>query len=355
MAIKFGRPIENRTRLVPVEADAPADRLDLTVRPRRNRRAEWARRMVREHVLTADDLIWPLFVVDGARVRIPVDSMPGVERLSVDEAVRAAARAAELAIPCLALFPYTDPALRDEDGNEALNPENLVCRAIRAIKREVPEIGILCDVALDPYTSHGHDGLLRDGVILNDATVAVLVRQAMVEAEAGCDIIAPSDMMDGRVGAIRAGLDRAGFGDVQIMAYAAKYASAFYGPFRDAVGSSATLTGDKRTYQMDPANSDEALREVELDLAEGADMVMVKPGMPYLDILRRVKDRFGVPTFAYQVSGEYAMIMAAAGNGWLDGDKAMTESLIAFKRAGADGVLTYFAAKIAEKLKKGGW
>jgi porphobilinogen synthase len=355
MAIKFGRPIENRTRLVPVEADAPADRLDLTVRPRRNRRAEWARRMVREHVLTADDLIWPLFVVDGARVRIPVDSMPGVERLSVDEAVRAAARAAELAIPCLALFPYTDPALRDEDGNEALNPENLVCRAIRAIKREVPEIGILCDVALDPYTSHGHDGLLRDGVILNDATVAVLVRQAMVEAEAGCDIIAPSDMMDGRVGAIRAGLDRAGFGDVQIMAYAAKYASAFYGPFRDAVGSSATLTGDKRTYQMDPANSDEALREVELDLAEGADMVMVKPGMPYLDILRRVKDRFGVPTFAYQVSGEYAMIMAAAGNGWLDGDKAMTETLIAFKRAGADGVLTYFAAKIAEKLKKGGW
>jgi porphobilinogen synthase len=354
MAIKMGRPIENRTRLVPVETQPPSERLDLTIRPRRNRRAEWARRMVRENVLTTDDLIWPLFIVDGTRQRIPVASMPDVERLSVDEAVRAAERAAQLSIPCLALFPYTDPALRDEDGNEALNPENLVCRAIRAIKKEVPEIGILCDVALDPYTSHGHDGLLRDGVILNDETVAVLVRQALVEADAGCDIIAPSDMMDGRVGAIRTGLDQAGFGDVQIMAYAAKYASAFYGPFRDAVGSSATLTGDKRTYQMDPGNSDEALREVELDIAEGADMIMVKPGMPYLDILQRVKDAFGMPTFAYQVSGEYAMIKAAAGNGWLDGDKAMMESLIAFKRAGADGVLTYFAARVAEKLKKGG-
>jgi porphobilinogen synthase len=354
MAIKIGRPIENRTRLVPVEAQPPAERLELTVRPRRNRRAEWARRMVRENVLTTNDLIWPLFIVDGTRQRLPVASMPHVERLSVDEAVRAAERAAQLSIPCLALFPYTDPALRDEDGNEALNPENLVCRAIRAIKKEVPEIGILCDVALDPYTSHGHDGLLRDGVILNDETVAVLVRQALVEADAGCDIVAPSDMMDGRVGAIRAGLDQAGFGEVQIMAYAAKYASAFYGPFRDAVGSSATLTGDKRTYQMDPGNSDEALREVELDIAEGADMVMVKPGMPYLDILQRVKETFRMPTFAYQVSGEYAMIMAAAGNGWLDGDKAMTESLIAFKRAGADGVLTYFAARVAEKLKKGG-
>jgi porphobilinogen synthase len=354
MAIKFGRPIENRTRLVPVEAAPAAERLDLTVRPRRNRRSEWTRRMVREHTLSTDDLIWPLFIVDGTRQRIPVGSMPGVERLSVDEAVRAAERAAQLDIPCLALFPYTDPALRDEDGTEALNPNNLVCRAIRAIKKEVPEIGILCDVALDPYTSHGHDGLLRDGVILNDETVAVLVRQALVEADAGCDIIAPSDMMDGRVGAIRAGLDRTGFDDVQIMAYAAKYASAFYGPFRDAVGSSATLTGDKRTYQMDPGNSEEALREVELDIAEGADMVMVKPGMPYLDILQRVKDTFRMPTFAYQVSGEYAMIMAAAGNGWLDGDKAMSESLIAFKRAGADGVLTYFAVKIAEKLKKGG-
>jgi porphobilinogen synthase len=277
-----------------------------------------------------------------------------VERLSIDQAARAAERAAKLTIPCIALFPYTEPDKRDDFGSEALNAENLVCRAVRAIKKEVPEIGILCDVALDPYTSHGHDGLVRDGVILNDETVAVLVRQALVQAEAGCDIIAPSDMMDGRVGAIRAALDAAGFGDVQIMAYAAKYASAFYGPFRDAVGSSATLVGDKRTYQMDPSNSDEALREVELDIAEGADMVMVKPGMPYLDILHRVKETFGMPTYAYQVSGEYAMIMAAAGNGWLDGDKAMTESLIAFKRAGADGVLTYFAIRIAEKLKKGG-
>jgi len=354
MAIKFGRPLERACRL-PVEGDAPSDhRLDLAIRPRRNRRAEWARRLVREHVLTTDDLIWPLFVVDGANVRAPIASMPDVERLSVDQAVGAAERAAKFAIPCLALFPNTDADKRDDSGSEALNAENLVCQAIRAIKKEVPDIGILCDVALDPYTSHGHDGLVRDGVILNDVTVAVLVRQALVQAEAGCDIIAPSDMMDGRVGAIREGLDAAGFGDVQIMAYAAKYASAFYGPFRDAVGSSATLIGDKRTYQMDPANTDEALREVELDIAEGADMIMVKPGMPYLDILHRVKETFGMPTFAYQVSGEYAMIMAAAGNGWLEGDKAMTESLIAFKRAGADGVLTYFAMRIAEKLKKGG-
>jgi porphobilinogen synthase len=355
MAIKFGRPIESRVRFTPVEAEAKgtnAPPLDLAVRMRRNRQSEWRRRMVRENVLTTDDLIWPLFVVDGANVRTPVPSMPGVERLSVDEAVREARRAVELTIPCIALFPYTDPGLRDEGGSEALNPDNLVCRAVRAIKKEVPEIGILCDVALDPYTSHGHDGLLRDGVILNDETVAVLVQQALVQAEAGCDIIAPSDMMDGRVGAIRAALDDAGCTDLQIMAYAAKYASAFYGPFRDAVGSSATLTGDKRTYQMDPGNSDEALREIELDLAEGADMVMVKPGMPYLDIVRRVKDEFGVPTFAYQVSGEYAMISAAAQNGWLDGEKAMMESLIAFKRAGADGVLTYFAGRVAEKLRR---
>jgi porphobilinogen synthase len=359
MAIKFGRPLE-RGRLAPApapsqqERKAPAERLDLAVRPRRNRRAEWARRMVREVVLTADDLIWPLFLVDGTKIRAGVESMPDVERLSVDEAVRAAERAAKLAIPCIALFPYTDPNWRDETGSEALNPDNLVCRAIRAIKQEVPEVGVLCDVALDPYTSHGHDGLLRDGIILNDETVAVLVRQALILAEAGCDIIAPSDMMDGRVGAIRDGLDAAGFDDVQIMAYAAKYASAFYAPFRDAVGSNATLIGDKRTYQMDPANSEEALREVELDIGEGADMVMVKPGLPYLDVLYRVKEAFGMPTFAYQVSGEYAMIKAAAGNGWLDGDRAMTESLIAFKRAGADGVLTYFAARIAEQLKKGG-
>jgi porphobilinogen synthase len=351
MAIKYGRPIEAKTRIIPVES-APVRaeaRLDLAMRPRRNRKADWTRRLVRENVLTVDDLIWPLFVVDHATTAI--DSMPGVERLSIDQAVRAAERAAKLDIPCLALFPYTDPALRDHDGTEALNPENLVCRAVRAIKKAVPEIGILCDVALDPYTSHGHDGLLHDGVIANDETVEVLTKQALVEAEAGADIIAPSDMMDGRVGAIRAALDQAAYTDVSIMAYAAKYASAFYGPFRDAVGSSATLVGDKRTYQMDAANSDEALREVELDIAEGADMVMVKPGMPYLDILRRIKDTFGMPTFAYQVSGEYAMIMAAAQNGWLDGEKAMMESLIAFKRAGACGVLTYFAPRVAEKLK----
>jgi porphobilinogen synthase len=351
MAIKYGRPIEVRLDPPTSPAAVTGRPLDLTVRPRRYRKADWARRLVRENVLTTDDLIWPLFLVDGAKVRVPVPSMPGVERLSVDEAVREAERAARLKIPCIALFPYTDPALRDEGGAEALNPENLVCRAIRAIKREVPEMGVLCDVALDPYTSHGHDGLLRDGAILNDETVEVLVRQALVEAEAGCDIIAPSDMMDGRVGAIRSGLDAAGLFDVSIMAYAAKYASAFYGPFRDAVGSTTTLTGDKRTYQMDPGNSEEALREVELDIAEGADMIMVKPGMPYLDILRRVKDVFGMPTFAYQVSGEYAMIMAAAQNGWLDGDKAMMESLIAFKRAGANGVLSYFAPRVAAKLQ----
>src|SRR5271154_6088389 len=353
MAIKFGRPLEKR-RLAPVEADEPSERLDLAIRPRRNRQAEWSRRLGRENVLTTHDLILPLFLTDGTRVRLPVDSMPGVERLSVDEAGREAERAAKLTIPCLALFPYTDPGRRDDGGSGPLHPDNWGCRATRAIKKEVPDIGVLCDVALDPYTSHGHDGLLRDGVILNDETVGILVRQALVEAEAGCDIIAPSDMMDGRVGAIRSGLDAAGFHDVQIMAYAAKYASAFYGPFRDAVGSSVTLIGDKRTYQMDPANTDEALREVELDIAEGADMVMVKPGLPYLDILQRVKDAFAMPTFAYQVSGEYAMIMAAAGNGWLDGEKAMIESLIAFKRAGADGVLTYFAARVAEKLKKEG-
>ncbi len=354
MAIKFGRPLERKIGFVPVEADSnevARNPLDLTVRMRRNRQHDWVRRLVREATLTADDLIWPLFVRDGQNARQPVPSMPGVDRLSVDQIAREAERAAKLAIPCIALFPYTNPALRDEQGSEALNPDNLVCRAIRAIKKEVPEIGVLCDVALDPFTSHGHDGLLRDGVILNDETVAVLVKQALVQAEAGCDIIAPSDMMDGRVGAIRKGLDAANFTGVSIMSYAAKYASAFYGPFRDAVGSAKTLQGDKRTYQMDPGNSDEALREVALDIEEGADMIMVKPGLPYLDICRRVKDAFGVPTFAYQVSGEYAMIMAAAQNGWLDGERAMVESLIAFKRAGCDGVLTYFAPRIAEKLQ----
>src|SRR5215211_14086 len=334
MAIKFGRPIEMR--------DAPrrqsalsASPLYLTVRPRRNRKAEWARRLVRENVLTSDDLIWPLFVVDGHNARTPVASMPGVDRLTVDQAVRDAERAMKLNIPCIALFPYTEASLRDEHGSEALNPYNLVCQSVRAIKNEFPELGVLCDVALDPFTSHGHDGLIEDGKILNDETVAVLVRQALVQAEAGCDIIAPSDMMDGRVGAIRQALDQAGFLDVQIMSYAAKYASAFYGPFRDAIGSAKTLTGDKRTYQMDSANSDEALREVELD------------------IVRRVKDTFSMPTFVYQVSGEYAMIVAAASNGWIDGDRAMMESLLGFKRAGADGILTYFAPKAAEKIKAG--
>jgi porphobilinogen synthase len=325
--------------------------LDLRIRPRRNRKADWARRLVREASLSVDDLIWPFFVTDGAGKREPIPSMPGVERISVDVAVREAERAARLGIPAVALFPNTDPALRCPRGAEALNRHNLVCQALRAIKAEVPNLGLVTDVALDPYTSHGHDGLLKDGVILNDETVAVLAEQALIQAEAGADVIAPSDMMDGRVGAIRAALDQAGFSEVQILAYAAKYASAFYGPFRAAVGTNATLTGDKRTYQMDPGNGQEALREVALDLEEGADMVMVKPGLPYLDIIHRVKEAFGVPTFAYQVSGEYAMIEAAAANGWLDGDRAVLESLTAFKRAGADGILTYFAPRAAERLK----
>jgi porphobilinogen synthase len=296
--------------------------LGLTHRPRRNRKADWARRLVRENVLTVDDLIWPLFVVEGENVVTSVASMPGVERMSIDRAVAASQKARELGIPAIALFPYTEPELRDPNGSEALNDANLVCRAVRAIKAAVPEVGLITDVALDPYTNHGHDGVLEGESILNDETVAILVEQALNQARAGADVIAPSDMMDGRVAAIRAGLDSEGFQNVQIMAYAAKYASAFYGPFRDAIGTKAVLTGDKRTYQMDPANSEEALREVQTDLEEGADMVMVKPGLPYLDIIHRVKDTFGAPTFAYQVSGEYAMIMAAAGNGWLDGDKA---------------------------------
>ena len=337
----------------PDALSSPSPSLGLIHRPRRNRKADWARRLVRETVVTLDDLIWPLFLIAGESRREAVASMPGVERLTVDEAVRAAVRAARLGIPVLALFPFTDPDLRDPHGSEALRDDNLVCRACRAIKAEVPEIGLLTDVALDPYTSHGHDGLLNGHQIINDATVRVLVAQALNQARAGADIIAPSDMMDGRVGAIRKGLDAEGFEDVQIMSYAAKYASAFYGPFRDAIGTSAALIGDKQTYQMDPSNGAEALREVELDLIEGADMVMVKPGLPYLDILHRVKAHFAVPTFAYQVSGEYAMIMAAAANGWIDGDRAMMESLIAFKRAGADGVMSYFAPRVAERLNKG--
>ncbi len=323
-----------------------------STRMRRMRQADWSRRLVREHHLSAADLIWPIFVCEGTNRHEPVASMPGVERHSVDHAVKAAAEAAELDIPVVALFPFTDAPLRTADGREALNPDNLVCRAVRAIKREVPNIGILCDVALDPYTSHGHDGLLEAGRIINDATLEVLCRQALVQAEAGCDIIAPSDMMDGRVGAIRQALEANGFQDVMIMAYTAKYASGFYGPFRDAVGSGSALKGDKKTYQMDPANAEEAMREAELDILEGADMIMVKPGLPYLDILYRLKTAFGMPTFAYQVSGEYAMIMAAANNGWLDGDNAVEESLIAFKRAGASGILTYFARDFARRLKQ---
>ncbi len=321
-----------------------------TTRLRRNRHSDWSRRLVGENQLTTADLIWPLFIVSGTDQRVSVPSMPGVERYSVDQAVIAAREARDLGIPALALFPYTSNELRSDDAAEALNPDNLVCRAVRAIKDEVPDIGLICDVALDPYTAHGHDGLLIDGKIDNDRSVEVLVAQALNQVEAGCDVIAPSDMMDGRVGAIRLALEDEGYSGVQIMAYAAKYASAFYGPFRDAVGSSSTLKGDKRTYQMDPANGNEALREVEFDISEGADMVMVKPGMPYLDILFRVKETFAMPTFVYQVSGEYAMLKGAAENGWLDGERVMGESLMAFKRAGADGILTYFARDMARAL-----
>ncbi len=320
------------------------------LRMRRNRKSPWSRALVRENRLTVQDLIWPLFVIEGQNRSEAVASMPGVSRWSVDLLVKQVEAAAKLGIPAIALFPNTVAALRSELAEEAFNPNNLVCQAVRAIKKAVPHMGIMCDVALDPYTSHGHDGLLRDGEILNDETVEALVRQSLVQVEAGCDIIAPSDMMDGRIAAIRAALENAGHHNTQIMAYSAKYASGFYGPFRDAIGSTTTLSGDKKTYQMDPANSDEALREVELDLAEGADMVMVKPGMPYLDIVARVKHTFGVPTFAYQVSGEYAMLMAACQNGWLDPAKVVDESLLCFKRAGADGVLTYFAMDVARRI-----
>ncbi|WP_010588097.1 porphobilinogen synthase [Schlesneria paludicola] len=321
-------------------------------RLRRNRRHDWSRRLVRENQLTVDDLIWPVFVQEGTGKRTPISSMPGVERLSIDLLVEAVTNAAKLKIPAVAIFPATDPALKNEDATEAVNPNNLVCRAVRAIKAAKLDLGVICDVALDPYTSHGQDGLVREGYVVNDETLEMLCQQAVVQAQAGCDVIAPSDMMDGRIGAVRRALDQAGFDHVQLLAYSAKYASAFYGPFRDAVGSATSLgQGDKRTYQMDPANTDESLREVALDIAEGADMIMVKPGMPYLDIVRRVKDTFGIPTFAYQVSGEYAMIAAAAQNGWLDRRKAMLESLLAFKRAGADGVLTYFAVETAELLQ----
>ena len=322
-----------------------------TTRFRRLRRTPALRALVQENALTAGDLIWPVFLCDGVTQRQPVASMPGVERLSLDLIAGAAAEAWELGIPVICLFPYTDPALKTADCREAWNPENLTNRAIRAIKSEVPDIAVMTDVALDPYNAHGHDGLVVDGVILNDETVEALVRMALAQAEAGADILGPSDMMDGRIGAMRAALEAAGQKDVAILSYAAKYASAFYGPFRDAVGATGALKGDKKTYQMNPANSDEAIRLVARDLAEGADMVMVKPGMPYLDICHRVKEAFGAPTFAYQVSGEYAMIQAAARNGWIDGEKAMVESLMAFKRAGCDGILTYFAPAVARLLR----
>jgi porphobilinogen synthase len=321
------------------------------VRMRRNRRADWSRRLVAETTLTTDDLIWPMFVIEGKGRHEPIASMPGVERRSVDLIVEAAHVAEQLGIPAVALFPNTDPKLRTDDAREAVNPDNLVCCATRAIKDAGIDVGIILDVALDPYTSHGHDGLLIGGEIANDESVAALVRQSLVQVEAGADILAPSDMMDGRIGAIRRALEESGHVNTQIMSYAAKYASAFYGPFRDAVGSGGLLKGDKRTYQMDAANSDEAIREVALDLAEGADMVMVKPGLPYLDIVRRVSETYRVPTFAYQVSGEYAMIMAAVEKGWLDADKTILESLMAFKRAGASGVLTYFAPHAAKLLR----
>jgi porphobilinogen synthase len=322
------------------------------VRLRRNRSHDWIRRLVAESRLDVSDFIWPVFVQE-ARGPEAVLSMPGVNRLSIDGLIDAAGEAAMLGVPAIAIFPVVPPELKSDDGAEACRPDNLCNRAIRAVKRAVPQIGIICDVALDPYTSHGHDGLLAGGRILNDETLDVICRQALAEAEAGVDVVAPSDMMDGRVGRLRDALDAAGYSEVKILSYAAKYASAFYGPFRDAIGSKAALKGDKRTYQMDPANSDEALREVALDIAEGADMVMVKPGMPYLDVLRRVKDAFRLPTYAYQVSGEYAMLKAAGERGWLDGDRAMLESLLAFKRAGADGILTYAAVEVAQRLKAG--
>jgi porphobilinogen synthase len=320
-------------------------------RMRRNRRDGWTRRLVAENALSVDDLIWPIFIIEGKGLTTPVASMPGVDRVTLDRLVAHVAPVAELGVPAIALFPATPTEKKNAEGTESGNPDNLICSAARLLKKAFPDVGLVGDVALDPYTDHGHDGVIRDGYVVNDESVAILTRQALNQAEAGIDVIAPSDMMDGRVGAIRAALDEAGMIDTRIMSYAAKYASAFYGPFRDALGSGGVLKGDKRTYQMDPANTDEALREVELDLLEGADMVMVKPGLPYLDVVHRVKARFGVPTFAYQVSGEYAMIMAAVRNGWLDHHKAMLESLMAFKRAGANGVLTYFAPEAARLLR----
>ncbi len=320
------------------------------LRPRRLRQADWIRRLVRETVLTPSDLIWSMVVHDGADAEIPVKSLPGVSRLSVKRAAQAAREARDLGIPAIAVFPFIDGERKDARGSAASDPDGLIARAVRAMKDAAPEVGIMCDVALDPFTDHGHDGLLEGGRIVNDPTIERLVEQALMQAQAGCDILAPSDMMDGRVGAIRTALESQGLHDVMIMAYAAKFASAFYGPYREAIGSATALIGDKKTYQMDPGNTDEALREVALDIAEGADMVMVKPGMPYLDIVRRVVEAFSMPTFAYQVSGEYAMIMAAAQNGWIDEERAILESLTAFKRAGCAGIISYFAPRAAKLL-----
>lgn len=353
----FARAPHAAPAAIPASALAPATAPGAPAFPatrmRRNRQSPWVRNLVAENTLSVNDLIWTGFVVEGKGVREPIPSMPGIVRYSVDELVAEAEALAGLHIPAMALFPALDPSEKDERGSAALDPEGLINRAVRAVKKAQPQMGIICDVALDPFTSHAHDGLLIDGKIPNDETVDILCQQALVQAAAGCNIIAPSDMMDGRVGAIRRALDGAGYQDVLILSYAAKYASAFYGPFRDALNNRGKLQGDKKTYQMDPANSDEALREVALDLAEGADMVMVKPGLPYLDVVRRVKDTFGVPTFAYQVSGEYAMQKAAADQGWVDGPRIMMETMLCFKRAGADAILTYAARDIAEALKKG--
>lgn len=321
-------------------------------RMRRNRTYDWSRRLVAENALSPNDLIWPVFVHEGNNLAIDIPSMPGVQRLSTDLLAKAAKEAYSLGIPVIALFPAVDPARKTEDGREASNPDNIICKSIKTIKDAVPEMGVLCDVALDPFTTHGQDGLLEDGYVVNDRTIEALIGQTLNQVEAGCDIIAPSDMMDGRIGAIRDALETEGHIGTSIMAYSAKYASGFYGPFRDAVGSTGNLgSGDKRTYQMNPANTDEAIREVALDIEEGADMVMVKPGMPYLDICRRVKEELKVPTFAYQVSGEYAMIAGAANNGWLDRDKVVMEALLCFKRAGCDGILSYFSVEAAKKLQ----
>ena len=321
-------------------------------RMRRNRKADWTRRLVRENQLTVDDLIWPIFIVGGSGVVEPIPAMPGVNRMSIDKAVEAAKEAAGLGIPALATFPNEDLSLRDVTGSHSLVPNNLINEATRAIKKAVPEIGVITDVALDPFTSHGHDGILREGIIVNDETVEAIARAAVMQADAGSDIIAPSDMMDGRVGAIRRALDEAGHQDVGIMSYATKFASAHYGPYREAISTGGLLKGDKKTYYIDPANGTEALRDAALDVEEGADMLMVKPGLPYLDICWRIKQEFGLPVFAYQVSGEYTMVKAAAAKGWIDGERVMLEQLLSFKRAGCDGILTYFAVDVAKILAK---